>query len=289
MEPEISFRRIYTNGVELHAAEAGPEDGPLVLLLHGFPEFWYGWRKQIGPLAGAGYRVLAPDLRGYNLSQKPRVLDAYRLDVLAADVVGLMDALDRPAAALVGHDWGGIIAWVTAVLHPHRVEKLAALNAPYPPVSVRTLPRHPEQLLRSAYMYFFQLPGLSEAILRNNNWELLVQGLLRTSQEGTFSEADLDQYRRAWWKRGAITAMLNWYRALFRRPFPLPLEPRFHMPVLMLWGARDFALGRELAEASIELCDNGRLVFFEGATHWVQHEEAARVNELLTGFFQSGK
>jgi pimeloyl-ACP methyl ester carboxylesterase len=289
MEPNVTFRGIFTNGIELHVAEAGPVDGPLVLLLHGFPEFWYSWRYQIGPLAEAGYHVLAPDLRGYNLSQKPRVLDSYRLDVLAADVVGLIDALDRGTAAVVGHDWGGVVGWVTAVLHPQRVEKFAPLNAPYPPVSARTLPRHPQQLLRSAYMYFFQLPGLPEAVLRNNNWELLARGLMTTSREGTFSEADLDRYRRAWWKKGAMTAMLNWYRALFRRPYPLPWSPRLPMPVLMLWGARDFALGRELAEASMELCDNGRLVFFEGATHWVQHEEAARVNDLLLNFLGAGK
>src|SRR5574338_156980 len=109
---------IHTNGIRLHAVQAGPQDGPLLILLHGFPEFWYSWRKQIGPLAEAGFRVLAPDMRGYNLSDKPKGLDAYRLDVLAGDVVGLMDALGRSKAAVVGHDWGGLVAWGVAAYHP---------------------------------------------------------------------------------------------------------------------------------------------------------------------------
>jgi pimeloyl-ACP methyl ester carboxylesterase len=175
------------------------------------------------------------------------------------------------------------------VLHPERVEKLAVLNAPYPPVSFRTLLRHPQQLLRSAYMYFFQLPGLPEAVLRNNHWELLVEGMRRSSRPGTFTSQDFDHYRAAWWREGAMTAMLNWYRALFRRPFYLPLSPRLSMPVLLLWGKRDFALGTELAEASIALCEQGELVYYETATHWVQHEKAEDVNERLVKFcFSTG-
>lgn len=269
----------------LHLVQAGPVDGPLVILLHGFPEFWYGWRHQIEPLAEAGYRVIAPDQRGYNLSDKPKSLSAYRMDVLAGDVIGLMDALGREKAILTGHDWGGLVAWIAAVLYPDRVRKLAVLNAPYPPAVLRTALAHPKQIVRSSYMYFFQINGLAEAVLRNNNWELLVESMRRSSQPGAFSQEDFERYREAWWRKGAMTSMLNWYRALFRRPFRLSRELRLSTPTLLLWGARDAALGREMAEASIEFCENGRLVYFEDASHWVQHEKVGQVNQYLFDFF----
>ncbi len=272
------------NGLRLHAKAAGPEDGRPVILLHGFPEFWWGWERYLDPLARAGFRVIAPDQRGYNRSDKPRGLHAYRLETLASDVTGIMDTFGWERAAVVGHDWGGIVAWAAAALYPERVERLAAVNAPYLNVGFRTLPRRPDQLLRSGYMYFFQLRGLAEAVLRNDNWELLAQGMLRTSRPGAFSPQDLDRYRAAWWRRGAVTSMLNWYRALFFHPPRLPLNPRFRMPVLVLWGERDFALVPELAEASLALCERGRLVRFAEATHWVQHEEPEQVLDHLLGF-----
>lgn len=282
--PNLEHQWIETNGLRLHTVQAGPADGPLVVLLHGFPEFWWSWRQQIGPLAEAGYRVAAPDQRGYNTSDKPAKLSAYRLDVLAKDIAGLIEALGRDKAYVVGHDWGGVVAWAVAVLHPGRVDKLAVLNAPHPGAVFGTLPAHPEQISRSRYMYFFQIPVLAEAVLRNNNWEPLVASMRRSSRSGTFRAEDFEQYRSAWWKKGAMTAMLNWYRALIGRPYFLPVTPHLQMPVLILWGARDLALGRALAEASLRLCENGRLVFFEEASHWIQHEEAGRVNELLLDF-----
>jgi pimeloyl-ACP methyl ester carboxylesterase len=228
--------------------------------------------------------VLAPDQRGYNLSDKPGGLSAYRMDRLAGDVIGLMDALGYEKAMLVGHDWGGVIAWVTAVLHAARVEKLAVLNAPYHPVAVQSLLRHPSQLWKSSYMYFFQLPWLPESMLRRKDWQLMVRGMEGSSHTGVFEQADFERYRRAWVQRGAITGMLNWYRALFRRPFNLPLKPALKMPVLLLWGSQDVALGSDLAEASIRLCADGRLVFFENASHWLQHEEPEAVNQYLAAF-----
>lgn len=272
-------------GLRLHAVAAGPVDGPPVLLLHGFPDFWYGWRNQIGPLASAGFRVIAPDQRGYNLSDKPKGLSSYRVDVLAQDVVGMMDALGYPRVRLVGHDWGGVVAWITAALYPQRVERLAVLDAPYAPVVYRTMLAHPEQILKSWYIYFFQLPGLPEASLRRSNWQAFERNLRTTTPPGTFSAADFERYRAAWSQPGALTSMLNWYRALFRRPFRLPPDPRFEMPVLLLWGGRDFALGRELAEASIKLCPRGELVVFEEANHWIQIEKAEEVNRRLLNFF----
>jgi pimeloyl-ACP methyl ester carboxylesterase len=281
----VSHEFIDVGEIKLHTVLAGPADGPLVILLHGFPEFWYGWRNQILPLAQAGYRVAVPDQRGYNLSEKPRHLSAYRVDRLAGDVVGLMRALGHERAALVGHDWGGIVAWTTAVLYPQHVTRLAALNAPYHMVAPRVIARHPAQLRMSAYILFFQIPLFAEAILRNNHWEPLAQTLQRTSRPGAFSETVIEQYRQAWWRKGAMTGMLNWYRALLRRPLPLPLRPRISVPTLILWGARDAALSRPMAQLSAALCDHVRLVFFEDASHWLQHEEAQEVNQLLIEFF----
>jgi pimeloyl-ACP methyl ester carboxylesterase len=282
----VSHEFVDVGEITLHTVLAGPADGPLVILLHGFPEFWYGWRNQILPLAQAGYRVAVPDQRGYNLSDKPRHLSAYRMDRLAGDVVGLMRSLGREQAALVGHDWGGIVAWTAAVLFPQHVARLVALNAPYHRVAPRVIARNPAQLRMSAYILFFQIPLFAEAILRNDHWELLTQTLRRTSRPGIFSDAVIGHYRQAWWRQGAMTGMLNWYRALLRRPLPLPLRPRISVPTLILWGARDTALSRPMAQLSAVLCEHVRLVFFEDASHWVQHEKAQEVNELLIEFLR---
>jgi epoxide hydrolase 4 len=287
MSTAVNFSFIETNGLRLHTVQAGPEDGPLVILLHGFPEFWYGWRGQIGPLAAAGFRVLAPDLRGYNLSEKPRELQAYRLNHVVADVLGLIQASGREKASLVGHDWGGAVAWGLAALHPGRLERLAVLNIPYPAGLAGQLFLHPDQFLRSAYVSFFQLPWLPEAMLRNEDWRMVVQGLEATSRPGTFSEDDFEHYRQAWWREGAMRAMLNWYRAFLRFPPAFPPRPVIEVPTLILWGVQDAALNPNLAKASLELCARGRLVYFADATHWLQHEEPERVNELLLEFLSS--
>ncbi len=270
--------------VRLHVVQAGPREGTPVILLHGFPDFWAGWERQIPALVEAGCRVIVPDQRGYNLSDKPPGLSPYRLDALAKDVTGLMDALGYKSASLVGHDWGGVVAWATAVLYPLRVERLAVLDAPYPPVAFGSFFAHPEQLIKSSYMYFFQLPALPEAALGQNNWQRLVSNLRRTAPPGAFSDEDIARYRAAWSQPGAMAAMLNWYRALFRRPFRLPPRPRLPMPVLILWGGQDFALGRELAERSRRVCPHAEMVIFEGANHWIQREKTLEVNRLLVDF-----
>jgi pimeloyl-ACP methyl ester carboxylesterase len=253
-------------------------------LLHGFPEPWLCWRHQIGPLAEAGYRVLAPDQRGYNTSAKPPRVADYALDVLAADVIGLIDAAGRAKANVVGHDWGGIVAWWVALKHPDRVERLAILNAPHPVAFRHLLYRQPAQLLRSWYVFFFQLPRLPEANFRRANWHALTRALRTTSRPGAFSDEDLDLYRRAWSEPGAITAMIHWYRASLRQPPPTPADPRIHVPTLLLWGTDDAFIRRGAADASLELCDDGRLEWFEGATHWLHHEEPGRVSRLLLDF-----
>jgi epoxide hydrolase 4 len=281
--PGVEPLRLRADGIDLHAVAAGPPDGPLVVLLHGFPEFWYGWRRQIGPLAAAGLRVLAPDQRGYNLSDKPPGRAAYVIDALADDVLALAAALGRRRFAVVGHDWGGAVTWHLAARDPDRVERAAILNAPHPATVSAYARRHPGQALRSWYIGFFQAPALPELTLRTAGHAWLRSALTRSSRPGTFTDDDLRRYREAWERPGALTAMLNWYRAL-----PLYaglLRPsRVRVPVRVIWGDRDAFLEPGLVEAGLALCDRGEAFHLPDATHWVQHEEAERVNGLLTEF-----
>jgi len=285
MTIELRHRFVSTNGVRLHLVEAGPEDGRLLILLHGFPELWYGWRRHIEPFAAAGFRVQVPDQRGYNLSDKPAGIASYRLDRLAGDVVGLIDAAGRERACVVGHDWGGAVAWWVGVNHSARLERLALLNIPHPLVMRRHLVHNRAQRRKSWYIFAFQLPWLPEARMRRNDWAYGVRALTATSRPGTFSEADLAVYREAWSQPGALTAMIDWYRAALRKPPPRPASPRVTAPTLLLWGKDDRFLGQEMAQPSIDLCDDGRLVFLE-ASHWVQHEEAGEVQRLIGEFLR---
>jgi pimeloyl-ACP methyl ester carboxylesterase len=284
LEKHLRHRSIRPGAAELFAVEAGPEDGPLVILLHGFPEFWYGWRHQILPLAEAGYRVLVPDQRGYHISDKPRKLREYKPDVLARDVVGMIDDADRNRAFVVGHDWGGLAAWQTAIRHPDRVARLAILNAPHPKAFREVIRSSREQRKKSRYIFWFQFPGLAERRLAKDGFAQLKAALQKTSREGTFTDEDLDHYVEAWSAPGALTGMLSWYRAI-----PLSLRgappPRVEPKTLILWGTADRFLGSELAEASAVFCDDARIERIEGATHWVQHEEPDRVNRDLLAFF----
>lgn len=285
MEFALKDRTIATNGIHLHVVEAGPEDAPLVLLLHGFPEFWYGWHRQIGPLAAAGFRVLVPDQRGYNRSDKPRGVRSYGMDTLAEDIVGLIDALGRDRAHVVGHDWGGAIGWWLGVKHAHRLDRLALLNIPHPRVMEKTLRTSAEQRARSSYMFFFQLPWLPEHALGRNSHDLLVRTLRKTSRPGTFGDEDIALYRAAWARPGALTGMLHWYRAALRARPAREASPRVTVPTLLIWGTKDIALGREMVPPSLDLCDQGRAVYLDEATHWVQHEEPEAVNRLLVEHF----
>ena len=275
MYPATAFNHMrLPDGVRLHVASAGPADGPLVVLLHGFPEFWYGWRHQIAALAEAGLRVVAPDQRGYNLSDKPAGIAAYRLDTLANDIVHLTAALGCERFAVVGHDWGGVVAWQVAARFPERVTRAAILNAPHPATLRPYARRHPSQLAKSWYVAFFQLPALPELALRADGFWVLRRVLRRTSRPGTFSGADFARYREAWAQPDALSAGLNWYRAL-RLAAPPPEVP-VRVPVRVIWGDRDAFLDGGLAEAGAALCDDCEVFHLSGATHWVQHEEAAR-------------
>ena len=288
--PERLFETltIAANGLRFHALAAGPADGPLVVLLHGFPETSHGWRRQIGPLADAGFRVVAPDQRGIGLSSKPAGIANYRVHLLAADIVAIVRALGRERAQVVGHDWGGAVAWTLAMRHADVFERAVILDAPHPTAFVERLRRHPSQMLRSWYMAFFQLPRLPEAMLRANEFQRLAHALVATSRPGTFTPADLAVYRAAWAQPGALTGMLDWYRALRLGGGSGAArgDGRVRIPVRVLWGDRDQALEPALADASIAWCDAGEVLHFPDATHWLQHEEADAVNARLLEFLR---
>ncbi len=283
MNTDLIHVTIPTNGVRLHTVIAGPPDGEPVILLHGFPEFWYGWRRQIPALAAAGWRVYAPDQRGYNLSEKPRGVGAYTLPTLAADVIGLIDHIGAERVRLVGHDWGALVAWWVALRHPQRLHRLAILNVPHPAVMSRYLRSlDAEQVRRSWYVFFFQLPLLPEALFRAGGWAGGLRALTGSARPDTFTAEDLERYRTAWAQPGAITAMINWYRAAARIPaHTLEGGTRVRVPTRVIWGRHDVALSHRMAQASVDLCDEGDLHLIDEATHWVQHDAPERVNALL--------
>jgi pimeloyl-ACP methyl ester carboxylesterase len=278
---------VETNGIHLNVVQAGPEDGPLIVLLHGFPEFSYSWHRLMPVLVSAGYRAWAPDQRGYNLSDKPEGLDAYQIDQLVADVIGLIDAAKADKAILVGHDWGAGVAWRAAATHPDRIAKMVVMNVPHGKVMKDFIRKSRRQLLKSWYIFFFQIPWLPERLARMGNWRMLVKTLKRTSHWGTFSEDDFGHYREAWAQPRAMSSMLNWYRAFMRRPPTVRGSRRITVPTLLIWGKRDAMLSSDMAQPSIDLCDQGRLVFIDDATHWVYHEKLEEVKDLIVEFLRS--
>lgn len=281
---ELTSTQVATNGIHLNVVQSGLTGGPLMLLLHGFPEFWYGWRNQLPALAAAGYCVWAPDQRGYHTSDKPPQVRDYRLEALTDDAAGLIAAAGRRRAIVVGHDWGGAVAWWLAANYPELVEKLVIINVPHPQEMQRLLRTSPRQLLKSWYMFAMQIPGVMEWAARRDNWQGMLRGLRKTSRPGTFTDADFERYRAAWSQPGAFTAMVNWYRAMFRYGMREPRNARIMPPTLMLWGVQDKFIGREGAERSLARCDFGRIVYYETATHWLPHEEPDEVNRQILAF-----
>lgn len=280
----MRFSKIAANGIHLHVAEDGLPDNPLVFLLHGFPEFWYGWRNQIGPLAERGFHVVAPDQRGYNLSDKPKGVVSYDLDRLAADVTALADHFGRETFAVVGHDWGASVGWWLAGHSGRRVRRLAALNAPHPAVWREAMRSNPVQKRKSGYVRLFQLPYLPEFLIGLDRFKALRKGFHDSARPEAFSEADLERYRVAWSQPGALTATINYYRALLNKPLLPGVQYRIDCPTLVIWGRQDAYAVPELAESSLKLCNEGRIAYLDQSSHWVQHDEPEKVLALLAGF-----
>jgi pimeloyl-ACP methyl ester carboxylesterase len=278
----MEHRTLATNGIKLHAVTAGDPDAPLVILLHGFPEFSYAWRKYLPILADAGYLAVAPDQRGFNLSDKPGPTSAYDLEELTADVLGIIDSFGRAQAAIVGHDWGAIVAWWLAMRHPERVSRLAAINVPHPLVMRDFTLKHPSQMAKSWYVWFFQIPLLPELSFMRHDGQHVLDRMMREARPGTFSADDLDAHRGAWRQPGAVHSMVNWYRAAVRKLLPpTDQDPTIKPPTLIIWGKRDHLLDVRMAEESARVCVSARVEYFENAGHFVQHEEFEAVSQLL--------
>ena len=270
--------------VNLHYVEAG--DGPLVLLLHGFPEFWYSWRDHPVPRVHERCDLVAPDLRGYNLSSKPEKFTDYTADKPAADIRGLIRELGAESAMVVGHDWGGSVAWTLAMNHPEVVDRLVILNAAHPRKLNEGL-KSPRQLLRSWYFFYFQLPGSPERRAARHGWKFF-KGFQRDARP-PYTEQENDRYVEAWAQPGAAKAMIDYYRAAVRLGSKQKVLP-ISAPTLVIWGQGDRYLGPKLAEPHIE--DVPNLYGVERlpeASHWVHHDEAERVNHLLIDFLSPAR
>jgi pimeloyl-ACP methyl ester carboxylesterase len=262
------------NGIRMHATTTG--QGPTVLLLHGFPDTHVVWRKQVGPLAAAGYRVIAPDLRGYGRTEAPGGVYDYTLDKLRTDVIGLLDALEIDKVILVGHDWGGLIGWQIAALSPQRVERFVAMSTGHPTAIARAgILQH----LRMTYVLGFILPGIAEHTLRAGDWFLMRQF---TSEPG-----QVENWKRDLSAPGRLTAALNYYRANLNLSFPHSY-PRVRVPVMGLWSDRDPALGeRQMRDSAHYVEGEFRFERIRDADHWLQLTAHERVNALLLDFFGS--
>ena len=282
----LESRIFEINGISLHVVLAGPANGKPLIFLHGFPEFWYAWRDQIDHFVSSGYRVIIPDQRGYNLSDKPAGIVNYSINLLARDIVGLLDQMAISKVFVVGHDWGAAVTWYLVARNPDRFIRTAILSAPHFRVFIKNLVTNPSQLRKSWYIFFFQLPWLPEIILRRKSWQLLLRTLRNTLPPAVFSDSDLELYQESWSRTGSLTAMLNWYRAALLRPLKLKFAAsRVKIPVLLIWGKQDWFMGETMASKSLAYCDDGHLEMVDTATHWVQHEQPARVNTVVSQFF----
>jgi epoxide hydrolase 4 len=289
---EHSIRHGYAQigDVRLHYAECGAGDR-LVILLHGFPECWYSWRHQLRALGGR-FRVVAPDLRGYNLSDKPPRVEDYRQARLVDDVTGIIRHLGAREAAVVGHDWGAAVAWAVAQHYPDYVSKLAALQVPPPAVWAKNITLR--QLLRSWYMLFFQLPKLPEWWIARDDFALVGRMMRATARPGTFTDADLAVYKSALRQPGALTAAVNYYRAnvgplLKRRAGGGSYSPheRVRVPTLFIYGERDMAIIPETVRGVADYVDAPfRELRLPLANHWVQQEHHEEVSAALSSFLE---
>jgi pimeloyl-ACP methyl ester carboxylesterase len=283
---EIQEHFYTVNNTTLHVVECGDKTAPAILFLHGFPSFWYSWQQQMEYFVAKGYRVIVPDQRGYNTSSKPQNVRSYRLHLLVEDMVQLLALANVQKAFLVGHDWGGIVAWALIKKHPQLFYKAVIINAPYLPAYARS---SLDQLFRSWYVFFFQVPYLPEWAAKRNDYALLANALVKTSLPHTFPPASIDLYKQGWQQKGSIRAMINWYRALAY--FSADAKQIFgertpiQVPVMVLWGTKDAFLRKEAGICPAKHCAHFSMKEYTDATHWLPIETSREVNEDMRRFF----
>jgi pimeloyl-ACP methyl ester carboxylesterase len=286
--PSIRHEFVRANGLRFHVAASGEGDR-LALFLHGFPECWYSWRHQLPLLARLGFRAWAPDLRGYGETDRPTRVDDYRIETLMDDVAGLIDASGARETVLLAHDWGGVIAWYFAMRRVRPLDRLVVMNLPHPAIMERAL-RTPRQLARSWYVLLFQLPGLPEALLRARDYRAVQEAFRGMAiDKSRFPDEALRLYRDNAARPGALTAMLNYYRALVRggaRRQRALGYPVLETPTLMIWGERDSALGVETTHGTEAWVPNLTIRYLPDVSHWVQQEAPERVNAMLEAWLR---
>ncbi|EAZ92500.1 alpha/beta fold hydrolase [Crocosphaera chwakensis] len=273
---------LYTNGVRLHYVSEG--EGNLMLMLHGFPEFWYSWRHQIKAFS-KNYCVVAPDLRGYNYSDQLQSIKLYDISELVKDIAGIITNLGYEKCILVAHDWGGLIAWYFADQYPEMVEKLIVLNIPHPAKLIEGF-RTPQQLKKSWYVFFFQLPFLPELLIRWNNYEAIESAFMNMAiDKSAFSDEDIQAYKKSAAKPGALTAMINYYRCFVKQIFTSEKSwNKLDVPTLMIWGENDTALGKELTYGTEGYVTDFTIRYIPNCSHWVQQEQPDLVNQYIADF-----
>lgn len=278
---------ISNNDIDLDVREAGPEEGELVILLHGFPENWSTWRHQIEPLAQAGYRVCAPNMRGYGKSSKPKDVARYQLDELITDVDAIRRHYQREKFHLVGHDWGGAVAWWYAMHLEQNLSTLSILNLPHPRALVKVLRSNPKQLLKSWYMFFFQIPWLPEWGMARLNFSSFKNILKKSSNPGSYTDEDFRLLEESWKEPGTLRAMTNYYRAMMRRISAPMNNNQLEVPTRILWGENDLALSLEGAVNSKKYLKQGELITYPDATHWLAHDKPEEIVKRLLEHFQA--
>ena len=278
---------VRANGIDFNVAVAGTGER-LALCLHGFPESSFSWRYQMPLLEKLGYRVWAPDLRGYGLSSRPPGIDAYAMEILEEDVAALIEASGAKEIVLIGHDWGALIAWHYAMFGRIPISKLIIMNVPHPALARKGL-RTLRQLKKSWYIFFFQLPRIPEWALGRNGCAAIAQAFRGMAvDKSRFPDEVLEVYQKAAAQPGALTAMLNYYRALIRGPRQALDRgtPRIEAPTLMIWGEVDSALGKELSYGTDEYVADLTLRYLPNVSHWVQQEAPEMVNDMIEAWLQ---
>ncbi|OWF46898.1 epoxide hydrolase 4-like [Mizuhopecten yessoensis] len=278
---------IHLEHVKLHYVSNGDEKKPLMLLIHGFPEFWYSWRFQLRAFAG-DYRVVALDLRGYSESEKPNGYNSYTIENLVGDIKQLIPALGHRSAVVVGHDWGGAIAWGFAMKYQDMVDKLIIMNCPHPATFRPFLRGNFKQLKKSWYMFFFQVPYLPEHMMSRNDYRAIKE--MFTSKHaglrvGTMTDEDVEAYKYAFSHPGGLTGPLNFYRSAMKNSSMLVTNvPKIQKPTLIIWGCQDLALCEELPSLAKDHVTNLTIRFVQDASHWVQMDTPDIVNEHMQDF-----
>jgi epoxide hydrolase 4 len=278
----IRYQTVRANGIDFNVAVAGSGER-LALCLHGFPESSFSWRHQLPLLARLGYRVWAPDLRGYGRSSRPQGVAAYALEKLEADVAALIEASAAKEVVLIGHDWGALIAWYYAMFGRLPISRLIIMNVPHPELAEKGL-RTWRQLAKSWYIFFFQLPWIPEWALARNGYAAIARAFRGMAvDKARFPDEVLRHYQEAAAQPGALTAMLNYYRALIRMRGRNRRRgaPRIEMPTLMIWGEVDTALGKELTYGTDRYVSNLTLRYLPNVSHWVQQEAPEVVNGMI--------